>query len=237
VYAFFGVPSATVAQSNRATVRAYLGAIYEYEGVVFANVGESKGNYEILASRVGSECPGVITGSRIIHRGRSTRLREFKQIGDLREEMYAALRDAMLAPDRQASFALAAKLRMLRWDAPTIRRRVDGYAKALEQRYKQRVPDPCLDMKAWAASGYRTLSTTTKAYLREYKPPQRLVIRSGSAPTIRRMTRLQREAERYDKSLLIKIRALKRKWALSLGSLAIIDKQLERKLGFPTLRK
>lgn len=233
VCAFLAVPSAAIARSNRAAVRAYLGEIYQYEDVVFANVGEGKGNYSALAARLGSECPSVMAGSRT-HRGRSMRLREFEQIGDLREEMYAVLRDALRAPDRRASFALAAKLRMLRWHTPTIRRRVDGYAKALEQRYELRVPNPCRDMKAWAASGYRTLSAATKAFLREYKPPRRLVIRGGSTPTKRRvpLTRLQREAELYDKSVLIEIRVLRRKLASALGSLVIVSGHLERTLGF-----
>lgn len=238
VCAFLAVPSVAFAQSNQAAVRAYLKAVYEYEGVVLANVGEAKDNYETVASRIGSECPGVIAGSRL-HRGRPTRLREFEQVGALREEMYAALRGALLAPDRQASFALAAKLRALRWDAPTIGRRVDGYAKALEQRYEQPVPNPCLDMKAWAASGYRTLSAETEAFLRAYKPPRRLVIRGGSTPAMRRMStsRLQREAERYDESLLINIRIFRRNLALSLGSLVVVRTQLERKLGFRDAQK
>jgi hypothetical protein len=235
VCAFLAVPSVSFAQADRAAVRAYLVAISEYEGVVFANVGEAKGNYEALASRIGSECPGVLAGSRI-HRGRSTRLHVFEQLSDLREEMYVALHDALLAPDRQASFALAAKLRMLPWNAPTIRRRVDGYAKALEQRYQQQVPNPCPDMKAWVASGYQTLSSATRIFLRVYKPPRRLVITGGSTPKIRRMssTRLQREAERYDKSLLIEIRVLKRKLDIAFGSLVVIHRQLERELGFTT---
>jgi hypothetical protein len=237
VCAFLAVPSVAVARSNRAAVRAYLRDIYQYENVVFANVGEAKSNYSALVSRLGSECPSVIAGRRT-HRGRSIRLREFEQIGDLREEMYAVLGDALRAPDRRASFALAAKLRMLRWHTPMIRRRVEGYAKELEQRYEQRVPNPCRDMKAWASSGYRTLSAATKAFLREHKPPRRLVIRSGRPLTIRRVSPnpLQREAELYDKSVLIEIRILRRKLAAALGSLVIVRGRLERTLGFSTLQ-
>jgi hypothetical protein len=93
-------------------------------------------------------------------------------------------------------------------------------------------------MKAWAASGYWTLSAATKAFLRDYRPPRRLVIRDGSPPTIRRMStnRLRREAERYDKSVLIEICVVKRRLALALGGLVMVDRQLERKLGFPTLK-
>jgi hypothetical protein len=207
--------------------------------VVFANVGVAKSRYEALASRLGSECPRVIAGSRV-PLGRSKRpgsARKFEQIAALREEVYAALRDALLSPDREASFALAAKLRTLRWNTPTVRRRVNGYAKALEQRFAQPVPNPCLDMKAWAASGYRTLSAATRAFLHEYQPPRRLVITDGSTPTIRHMytSWLEREAGRYDRVLLVKVRALKRRLASALKSLVIINRHLERILGFPVL--
>jgi hypothetical protein len=82
-----------------------------------------------------------------------------------------------------------------------------------------------------------TLSAQTEAFLREYKPPSRLVIRDGPAPMIRRMStsRLEREAERYDRFLLVKIRILKRRLASGLKSLVIINGRLERILGFPVL--
>ena len=224
------VPSTVLARSNRSAVRAYLGAVYEYESVAFANVGAAKNHYDALALRIASECPGVIAGSR--HR-RSAR--EFEQMGDLREEVYAALRAALLAPEREASFTLAAKLRMLKWATPGLRRRVDSYATGLEQRYRQRIPDPCVDMKAWAASGYRVLSAATRAFLREYRPPRRLVISGGSTPKTRSTSavRLQGEAKRYDSHLLFKVRVLKRRVALALGSLVVTDRHLESALGFP----
>jgi hypothetical protein len=128
---------------------------------------------------------------------------------------------------------------MLRWDAPALQRSVSGYAKALEQRLERPVLNPCLDMKAWAASDYRTLSPATEAFVHEYSPPGRLVIRTDSTTTMRRTvpSRLEREAERYDGSLLAKVRVLKRRLASVFGSLVIIRRHLEHLLGFPTLGK
>ncbi len=239
---FLAVPSVALAQSDRVAVRAYVRAVYKYERVALSNVGEAKSDYEALALRFGSKCPGVIAGSGIAKKNDDKKLRmirELEQIGALREEMYAALDGALLAPDRHASFALAAKLRALRWNTPKIRRDVLNFAKSLERRFEQHIPNPCRAMKRWAASGYRTLSATTTAFLRKYRPPRRLVIRNGSTPKIRRPpgTPLEREAEHFAGPLLLEIRALKRRLASALGSLVIVDTQLERKLGFPTLRK
>jgi hypothetical protein len=235
------VPVNVATRSNREAVRAYLRAIYEYEGVVLSNVGAARNEYRTLALRIGSECPGVISGSRV-RIVRPTQLRpaqEFRQTAYLREEVYAALRGALLAPDRRASLVLAAKLRMLRWNTPALQRRVNGYAKALEQSLERPVLNPCLDMKAWAASDYRTLSPATEAFVREYRPPGRLVIRNDSTTTMRYRvpSRLEREAKRYDRSLLAKVRVLKRRLASAFGGLVIIRRHLERMLGFPTLGK
>jgi hypothetical protein len=76
----------------------------------------------------------------------------------------------MLAPDRRAALTLAAQLRTLHWNASAVRHRVKSDAVALERIYALRVPKPCADMTGWAASGYRTLPQTTKAFLHEYIP-------------------------------------------------------------------
>ncbi len=80
--------------------------------------------------------------------------------------------------------------------------------------------------------------TAKSAASRKAVPP-RLVINNGATPKIRRtpITPLDREAERFARPLLLEIRALKRKLASVLESLAIVDTQLQRKLGFPTHRK
>lgn len=241
VSAYLTAPTTAFAASNRAAVRVYLRAVYEYERMIFAKVALSKAYYEALASSIGSECAGVIAGSTS-QPGLSTRrrtVRRFEQIGDLREEVYAVLGGALLAPDRQASFALAAKLRRLRWSTPTLQRHLDGYAIALEHRFKQSIPDSCFDMKAWAASGYRTLSAATRAFLHEYNPPRRLVISGGSRPKMRHtfVALLQRESERYDAPVLLKIYIVERRIALALDGLVVVDRNLERKLGFPVLRQ
>lgn len=241
VFAGLAVPVNAATHSNREAVRAYLRAIYEYEGVVLSNVGTARNEYRTLALRIGSECPGVIAGSRVVSYVRHgyARALEFRQTAYLREEVYVALREALLAPDRRASLALAAKLRMLRWNTSALQRRVNGYAKELEQRLERPVLNPCLDMKAWAASDYRTLSPATEAFAREYRPAGGLVIRNDSTTTIRRRvpSRLEREAERYDRSLLAKVRVLKRRLASAFGGLVIIRRHLEHMLGFPTLGK
>jgi hypothetical protein len=93
--------------------------------------------------------------------------------------------------------------------------------------------------REWAASGYRTLSPATEAFVRQYRPPGRLVIRNDSTTTMRRRvpSRLEREAERYDGSLLAKVRVLKRRLASAFGGLVIIRRHLEHVLGFPRLGK
>jgi hypothetical protein len=236
---FGSVPTAASGKLNRPVMHEYLMAIYGYEKAVFGKLGVARADYVALAERVGSQCGGVIVGGErqaVGHPLRPVSRRQFDEIRTLREEMYAVLRDTWLGPDRQAAITLATKLRRLRWSMPSMRRRMKVYVDALERRFEQRTPKLCRDMKAWAASGYRTLAPETRAFVREYSPPRRLMIKGNATPKVRRVPCIpfELEAKRYDRPLVRQVCVLEGKVSSSFDGLDVISQRLERELGFPS---
>lgn len=226
------------ATSNRSTVRQYLKAIYRYERTMLEKVTVGKTRYRMLASQIGDECPGII-GVGVARRLRGSR-RWFKQIGDLREELRGILGDAFLASDRRAALMLAAKLRLLHWNASRLQRRVTYYAQTLANRFRVSSPELCNDIKAWAASGFRRLSAATNAFLHEYEPRKRLRIRGEAPPPEPRRASLpgvRYELERYDLPMLMRCRLIRHMVSASLDGLKGVAEDLEHKLGFPALTR
>jgi hypothetical protein len=169
--------AAPVKPADRAATHAYLLANVALWRAVAASQNEALASTRALAARIGGECPGVLAGaptgegigspgappptSRQI--GESNRQRE--QLGELTQEVEAALGSTASSPARSpAVVAFIAAVRPLRWSKPAITQGVQRYLTLLET--IEPTPhniDVCADMRAWVASGYRTLSPATKA--------------------------------------------------------------------------
>jgi hypothetical protein len=171
-----------VTREDRAATHAYLLATYAFERAVLANASAANAAVARLASRLASECPGVLSGapqeslkSQIEHDERSPRSprqegesnREHTQLTVLQDELTIALSLSDIEPSRQAALTYARTVKSLRWSDPAVTLLEHSTAAALEAELEVVPPGVCADMKAWAATAYKRLSPATKTFERE----------------------------------------------------------------------
>jgi hypothetical protein len=160
-----------------AATHAYLEAIYAYEQVVATNAGASKAAFESAANAIAAECPAVLANMPAQKRGllpegpspQAPRAageanRRERQLQELENELQVAPRLASEQIDRQAAPAFASAVASLSWSNPKITVLVRQAAEELTRSAGTVPPAVCADMRAWVASGYRTLGTGTKQF-------------------------------------------------------------------------
>jgi hypothetical protein len=247
--------SARVTSQDRAATRALLEAKYTYEQSLLATAPASKAAAEGLASSLGGECPGVLAGapdetlgtllespSHSASPPKSPRQmgesnRERRQLSDLQSELGLALEQAPIEADRQATLAYARAVGPLRWSNSYLTELARIGAAMLERQLQSAPPDVCADMKAWVASGYQTLSTVTKALIREQETVDRPLLRvlreriagpAGLADPL-----LPYEGSR-EKALAREIDVRENDLKSARKGLATVERGLERTLGLDT---
>ncbi len=166
-----------VSGADRAATRAYLQAEYAYERTVQANASASARALEATAHRIGGECPGVLAGApkryegllagvehepKLSRRQEGERARGQDELQAVLSEIDATLQGASDSPNRVAAARLDAAVAPLRWSNPQLARDV-AFQIALQESAEPHVEDVCGDLRAWAASGYRTLAPSTRA--------------------------------------------------------------------------
>jgi hypothetical protein len=177
-----GSPRVAGTPADRAAVRAYLLDIRSYVQALADAAPALVGAYEGAASRIAGECPGVLVGapqerelepSSPILPGSSTlsrtarqrgeEKRQRTQLGDLEEELASELASAEQEARRPAQTAFLADLRALPQGGPALSRVVHAQINGVEEDQQVQSTDVCADMRAWARSGYRTLSQASRA--------------------------------------------------------------------------
>lgn len=246
--------SARVTSQDRAATRALLEARYTYEQALLASALASRAATEGLASSLGGECPGVLVGAP--HETLSTLLesplhpefppqsprqmgesnRERRQLSDLESELALALELPPIEADRQAALTYARAVSSLRWSNNTVTALERTGAAALEWQLQSVPPDVCADMKAWVASGYRTLSPATKVLIREQEAVERPLLRLlrehlASLPGVDPLLPYEGSQE---KALARKVDVLEGDLKSVRKGLARIETGLERTLGLAT---
>ena len=166
-----------VTAQDRAATHGYLVAELAYGQAQAAAVPASQAAVEALGGTLRGECPGVLAGAPgavSFGFGTATPIpsprvqgeenRQRRQRGDLRNELQAAFRQAQLQPVRQAAVAFAATVKSLRWSNPALTLIEHEVAAEREQQAQEAPLNVCADMRAWARSGYKTLSPATKTF-------------------------------------------------------------------------
>jgi hypothetical protein len=157
--------------------------------------------------------------------------RDLRQLGDLRLELSDALSLAAVEPYREAALGYANVLGSLRWSdhALTLLRHAEASA---TQHELQRGPlSVCADMKAWANSGYRTLSLATKTFVREQEVALAEIFRRAARNGFPSPEQLTPDEGPGDKLLKRKINALRKARRPFLNSLQVIDTDVASALG------
>ncbi len=79
-------------------------------------------------------------------------------------EVSGAVGLALIGPTRPALLAFVRAVGSLLWSDPAVARAVGSFAGAVLGYARLGTPDVCADLRAWAASGYRTVPGTTRAF-------------------------------------------------------------------------
>jgi hypothetical protein len=171
-----GSTRAASTPADRAAVHAYLVDMYAYVQAITEAAPALVGAYEGAASRIAGECPGVLVGVpqgggieigssllRRTARQRGEERRQSTQLSDLEAELALELASAEREPRQPAVMALLANLRALPQGGPVLSRVVHAQIIGLEVDQKVQSTNVCADMEAWAGSGYRTLSQSSRA--------------------------------------------------------------------------
>ncbi len=170
-----GSPRAVSTPADRAAVHAYFLDIYAYVQAVAGAAPALTGAYEGAASMIASKCPSVLVGApqgneievgssipQRTARQRGEERRQSTQLSDLEGELAMELAAAEQEPRRPTVTALLANLKALPQGGPVLSQVVRGTTIELEEEQRVESTDVCADMKAWAASGYRTLSAASR---------------------------------------------------------------------------
>jgi hypothetical protein len=171
-----GLPRAASAPANRAAVHAYLLDMHAYAQAVAKAAPAVVGTYEGAANRIAGECPGAFVGApqeanvielgpsilRRTARQRGEEKRQSTQLSDMEEELSSELAFAEQEPRHTAVTALLANLKALPQDDPALSQLVHADTIGLEEELQAESTNVCADMKAWAGSGYRMLSQSSR---------------------------------------------------------------------------
>lgn len=241
-------PKVHVSPQDAAATRAYLEADYAYVQAYIANLPAARGALEGLANRIAGECPGVLKGAPSPfeapnegpgpHSARrfAELRREEEQAGTLQDELGSALGLALLQADRQGTLAYTGAVTPLSWSDSRVASIIHERVVELQERIGQALPDVCADMRAWVASGYRTLSPATKEFRAKQEAPRTAIATVGArhaAPTPRPTLAqlLARYENAADRALIAKAQLLEQSELPRLRSLNSIEERLQRALG------
>jgi hypothetical protein len=166
------VPASVAATpADTAATHAYLAADLAYAQALLAGLPAWVAGSEAVSGRLRSECPGVLAGAPsgqapvMSLKEAGERDRQSAQQSELIGELDSALNAPIEATRRRAGAAFSAAVQALHWSRPAITRGARAYAALMAGEAEGPPLDVCADMRAWAASGYKTLSPATQAFV------------------------------------------------------------------------
>lgn len=231
-----GVPAAAASGSDARATHAYLLAQYRLIGALLHD-GSVLGRAESsTATQIARECPGVVAGMppepslfpapppRV--RGENARLNQEKQTID--EELDAAVSQPSDSLYRPAEEAWAAEVRRLSWSNPAITSEAQAEIAAMLEGISAAAPPFCADARAWAQSGYRALSASSRQFEASRAARLRGDREEGSLDTL-----LKPDENAADRALLRKTRAAEFKLLASAATAYRATLRTKRALGFP----
>jgi hypothetical protein len=140
-----------------AATRAYIAANYRLIRVARINLEASEAGIRALAHRLVGECP--LAGEGSYTNGAASQVSE---------EVIATIVTTAYRPDVGAIHAFASVVRSLRWSDARLTRIVHGYLLKLENLAALAPANICEDVKAFAATSFRTAPEGTVRYDKLY---------------------------------------------------------------------
>ena len=145
------------AKADIAATRAYVAADYALVHTARVNLKTGEAALESLRQTISAECPKAAAASP-----------ENTAAEHLSNEVVGAMGVAFVRSDIPAVDAFAAAVTPLHWSDAKLTRKAVVYADKLKAVAALQEPDVCGDVRAWAASGYKTLQPATTQFDREY---------------------------------------------------------------------
>jgi hypothetical protein len=145
------------APADLTATRAYVAADYALVHTARVNLKTGEAALESLRATLSAECPQAAAASP-----------ENEAAEHLSNEVVGAMGTVFIRSDTQAVASFAEAVSQLQWSNAQLTRKVDVYAAKLKAIAALATPDVCGDVRTWAASGYRTLPTTTTQFDRAY---------------------------------------------------------------------
>ena len=149
-------PKAAV-KADIAATRAYIAADYALVHTARVNLKTGEAALESLRQTIGAECPKAAAASP-----------ENEAAEHLSNEVVGTMGVVFVRSDAQAVTAFSETVTGLHWSDGKLTRKVVVYADKLKTLAALQEPNVCGDVRAWAASGYKTLQPTTTQFDREY---------------------------------------------------------------------
>jgi hypothetical protein len=140
-----------------AATRDYIAADYALVHTARVNLKTGEAALESLRQTLSAECPKAAAASP-----------ENEAAEHLSNEVVGAMGVVFIRSDVPAVTAFAEAVTELHWSDGKLTRKVGVYADKLKALAALQEPDVCGDVRAWAASGYKTLQPTTMLFDHEY---------------------------------------------------------------------
>jgi hypothetical protein len=155
--ALAGKGSHTRAQ-DIATTKTYIQADYTLAHTARINMQTGEAALESLQQTLSAECPMAAAASP-----------ENEAAAALSNEVIGAMSVVFIRADVQVVDGFAETVAHLHWSNQKLTRKIKAYAAKFKVLATLEEPDVCGDVRAWAASGYRTLPASTTQFDERYK--------------------------------------------------------------------
>jgi len=227
--------------ADTAATHAYLQARYDYFLAALRAAPAARAGFMAASERLGRECPGVLahaprnelvsesSDSPVPPRVKGERERAERQLVTIDGEISFTLAAPEASAYRPAVEAFLAATAPLSWSDAKITQLVQTNAATLREPFATSAPDACADMKAWAASGYSSLTPASRAFREAQTAIAERVASEASLSAV--LKPYEGPAER---ALIARIDALRRKLVIAVtGNLGRLYARLLRELGVP----
>jgi hypothetical protein len=175
--------ASAAASSENVATHAYLIAKYKLVRALLHEAAAVRRAEAAAAAQIARECRGVLSGMprsspnpfeapTLRARGEDARFNQQEQT--IGTELDGAIETSGDSLYRPAEEAYAAEVRQLSWGDPALATQVQAEIAAELERVSTPAPPFCADARAWAQSGYRSLSAASRAF------EASLTARSGS---------------------------------------------------------
>jgi hypothetical protein len=156
--------------------------------------------------------------------------RRSRQLIDLEGELETALTSGLRSAAAPAALATASAISALRWSDPAVEQAARKRAETLTEAAPPS-PDVCADVRAWAASGFQTLSQASKERVAALRARAQAAAGAQSRLTLAEL--VERLGDSSSRRLLAELDRAGTKLSLALGPIEAAHGEVLKALGVP----